>query len=193
MFPNCTGATGEAATVKVGSTITGDPGTQAEVTNSGTDENVILDFVIPRGENGGAAQNDVLISDAPSQVVNANENIPMQDNVLERGTSITHTPGTAEFILNEPGVYTLDYHGYVTAPAAANYPVSVGAAIYQNERMVTNSDDRSNVTSATDQEILQGDANIIVREGEQPATIVVRNSTDNTTWNTVEFVIVKIA
>ena len=39
-------------TVRVGSTVTGDPNTDAIVTNSGTDTNVILDFVIPRGVNG---------------------------------------------------------------------------------------------------------------------------------------------
>lgn len=38
--------------VQVGDTITGAPGTDAEVTNSGTDENVVLNFTIPRGAMG---------------------------------------------------------------------------------------------------------------------------------------------
>ena len=46
------GASGSSATISVGSTITGTPGTQASVTNSGTNMNVILDFTIPKGEKG---------------------------------------------------------------------------------------------------------------------------------------------
>lgn len=40
------------ATITVGSTTTGEPGTNAQVTNSGTTENVILNFTIPRGATG---------------------------------------------------------------------------------------------------------------------------------------------
>lgn len=46
------GNTGSAATVQVGSTTTGEPGTNASVTNSGTSAAAILDFVIPRGAKG---------------------------------------------------------------------------------------------------------------------------------------------
>ena len=46
------GASGSSATISVGSTTTGTPGTQASVTNSGTNMNVILDFIIPKGEKG---------------------------------------------------------------------------------------------------------------------------------------------
>ncbi len=47
------GSTGPAnSTITVNSTITGEPGTYARVTNSGTVNNVLLDFVIPRGNTG---------------------------------------------------------------------------------------------------------------------------------------------
>ncbi|HIU68798.1 MAG TPA: collagen-like protein [Candidatus Scubalenecus merdavium] len=46
------GQDGEAATITVGSVTTGEPGTNAQVTNSGTTVNAVLDFVIPRGEDG---------------------------------------------------------------------------------------------------------------------------------------------
>ena len=41
-----------ATKVSVGTTTTGEPGSQASVTNSGTDSNVVLDFAIPQGEQG---------------------------------------------------------------------------------------------------------------------------------------------
>ena len=49
-----TGPTGPAgaATIIVGTTTTGDPGTNASVTNVGTNQNVVLDFVIPAGVTG---------------------------------------------------------------------------------------------------------------------------------------------
>lgn len=46
------GSGGETVSVKVGSTTTSEPGTSANVTNSGTDTNVILNFTIPRGNTG---------------------------------------------------------------------------------------------------------------------------------------------
>lgn len=47
-----TGSPGEAATVSVGTTSTGLPGTNASVTNTGTSSAAVLDFTIPRGEKG---------------------------------------------------------------------------------------------------------------------------------------------
>jgi len=42
----------EGSTINVGTTITGEAGTEARVTNSGTEKNAIFDFIIPRGETG---------------------------------------------------------------------------------------------------------------------------------------------
>lgn len=47
-----TGPTGAAATVVIGTTDTGEPETPALVTNSGTPEAAVLNFVIPRGATG---------------------------------------------------------------------------------------------------------------------------------------------
>ncbi len=46
------GANGAAATVAVGSTTTGAPGTDATVTNSGSSSAAVLNFTIPRGNTG---------------------------------------------------------------------------------------------------------------------------------------------
>lgn len=46
------GDTGDAATVDVGSTTTGLPGTDAIVVNSGDEHAAIFDFTIPRGDVG---------------------------------------------------------------------------------------------------------------------------------------------
>lgn len=46
------GTGGTMPTIKVGATTTGAPGTPAQVTNSGTADNLILDFIIPQGIKG---------------------------------------------------------------------------------------------------------------------------------------------
>lgn len=46
------GADGKAATVNIGSVTTGEPGTEASVSNSGTENAAVFDFVIPKGEKG---------------------------------------------------------------------------------------------------------------------------------------------
>lgn len=46
------GEPGAAATIQVGTVTTGDPGTEATVTNSGTASAAIFDFVIPQGPQG---------------------------------------------------------------------------------------------------------------------------------------------
>ena len=47
-----TGPAGISPTITVGTVTTGEPGTDADVVNSGTDEDVVLDFTIPRGDDG---------------------------------------------------------------------------------------------------------------------------------------------
>jgi hypothetical protein len=47
-----TGPAGAAATVSVGSVVTGAPGTQAMVTNTGSGSAAVLNFTIPQGETG---------------------------------------------------------------------------------------------------------------------------------------------
>lgn len=50
--PGDTGPAGKAATITIGTTTTGEPGTDAQVTNSGTTQDAILNFTIPKGAPG---------------------------------------------------------------------------------------------------------------------------------------------
>lgn len=47
-----TGPAGQNATVYIGTTTTGAPGSQASVYNSGTENNAVLNFTIPQGQKG---------------------------------------------------------------------------------------------------------------------------------------------
>src|SRR5699024_8537378 len=46
------GTPGQAATIQIGEVTTGEPGTPAAVTNTGTENAAVLKFTIPRGETG---------------------------------------------------------------------------------------------------------------------------------------------
>lgn len=60
-----TGPRGKGATVTVGTVTTGAPGSSATVTNSGTSEDAIFNFTIPRGDQGapGPGTGDMLASE----------------------------------------------------------------------------------------------------------------------------------
>lgn len=87
-----TGPTGPAgaATITVGTTTTTDPGTDATVTNSGTNENVILNFTIPRGEDGATGPTGATGSTGPIGLTGPTGATP----VLTIGTISTGAPGT---------------------------------------------------------------------------------------------------
>lgn len=79
------GDPGQNATVYIGTTTTGAPGTQASVYNSGTENNAVLNFTIPQGAQGdlgpantlsigsvtkGADAGATITGDAPNQTLN---------------------------------------------------------------------------------------------------------------------------
>lgn len=51
-LPGAGGGSGDAATIAVGTVTTGDPGTNATITNAGTNTAAVFNFVIPRGDVG---------------------------------------------------------------------------------------------------------------------------------------------
>lgn len=70
------GPAGQPATITVGTTTTGEPGTEAQVTNSGTAQDAILNFTIPKGEPGDSASlpvKVVVIDTEPYTLSNATQ------------------------------------------------------------------------------------------------------------------------
>lgn len=68
------GTNGNAATVSVGTTTTGAAGTSASVTNSGTTSTAVLQFTIPRGDQGatGPAGLGTVTPSTPTRTLNSN-------------------------------------------------------------------------------------------------------------------------
>lgn len=55
------GPRGVSPTVSVGTVTTGNPGTSATVTNSGTPTAAVFDFVIPRGADGSSNDDQIYV------------------------------------------------------------------------------------------------------------------------------------
>lgn len=72
-----TGAPGAAATIRIGNVVTGAPGTNVVVTNSGTSTNAVLNFTLPRGNPGadGGVTVDAELSDTSTN--------PVQNKVIK--------------------------------------------------------------------------------------------------------------
>ena len=81
------GDTGDAATITVGSTSTGTPGTNASVTNSGTSSAAVLNFTIPRGDKGD--KGDTGATGTPGAAA-----------TISVGTTTTGQPGTNASVTN---------------------------------------------------------------------------------------------
>lgn len=91
------GPAGEAASVSVGTTATGAPGTNAQVTNSGTEMDAVLNFVIPRGAQGEKGETGDQGAPGPNAIGGYGFSISniSQGDVLSFGTNTwTNTPQT---------------------------------------------------------------------------------------------------
>lgn len=139
-------------TITIGSTTTGAAGTNASVTNSGTVENAILNFTIPRGETGlqgpigptgpaGPAGTSVTNTyggkyDATGNTITLTENIvstvPLSQTTLVNGI----TSSTNSLTINTNGVYKIDYY----FQGSSNNNGTVTVAIYKSNETINGSD-----------------------------------------------------
>ena len=87
-----TGAPGAAATIRIGNVVTGAPGTNVVVTNSGTSSAAVLNFQIPRGTpgaDGGVTVDEVLNATSLNPVANKTVYAALQEKVTAE--EITNT------------------------------------------------------------------------------------------------------
>lgn len=119
-----TGPTGAAATITIGNVTTGDPGTEASVINTGTPEDAVFDFVIPRGEPGGGGEAPEVLAtvDTTPQPTSANGALIFNETPLVSGTSITHTAGSPNVQINQSGIYQAFFNGTAMIDAGTTIP-----------------------------------------------------------------------
>lgn len=127
-----TGATGNAATIRVGTVSTGDPGSFAQVSNSGDENTAVFDFVIPRGDTG-ACCNDILATTFAGSQCSCNANtLSFNNNVVVSGNSITHQFGSNTVKIEEDGIYQALFHSTVSTHGKISLPASVTVQLKLN-------------------------------------------------------------
>ncbi len=136
-----TGPTGPAgpATITVGETQTGAPGTVAQVSNSGTAQNVILDFVIPQGPTGPTGETGATGPTGPANGLNAyaglynNTTQTISDattaqqitlNSQMPNENLTYGPANSMTIV-EAGDYEITYFVELSVGTAADVTIEV--------------------------------------------------------------------
>lgn len=122
------GPAGEAATIQIGTVTTGAPGTPARVTNSGTAQNAIFNFVIPQGEQGESGEScDLQYLTAysiPSQGAASGNPVVFDRNSSSKGTAVTHANNSASIMIQKTGYYLVTFFGTVTATEHNTFPFS---------------------------------------------------------------------
>lgn len=114
-----TGATGTAATINIGTTTTGNPGTSASVTNSGTTSAAVFNFTIPRGDTGATGNTG---AQGPSGV------IAVTSPITNSGTSTSATIGINDGTTAQKGAVQLTDSTSSTSTTTAATPASVKSA-----------------------------------------------------------------
>lgn len=112
------GADGQSATITVGSTTTGAAGTNASVVNSGTSSAAVLDFTIPRGQDGSIEE----LTSVPK--FNAYYNTAY--NAFPADTPIPFNTQQMNV-----GSFTMT-GGRITIPKAGNYMITVQLWVHNN-------------------------------------------------------------
>ncbi len=147
-----TGPTGAAATITIGTVTTGDPGTEATVTNSGTTEEAVFDFVIPRGEPGGGGAPEVLATvDTITQPTSANRALIFNETPLVSGTAITHTAGSPDVQITQTGIYQAFFTGTALIDERTTIPSTLTVRLTLNGTPITGAVARHTFTASNEE------------------------------------------
>lgn len=179
----------------VGTVSTGDPGTDATVTNTGTNTAAILDFVIPSGATGAegptgatgatgatgptgptgptATNENAVAYNVAEQTVNNGNNVQFDTNDIDSTGSITAN-GTEGFNL-EPGRYLVSFGSDAAVDAAEN----IGASLELDAAPVTYAVSSLAKTDADNERLVL--TAIVDVTGTQALTVT------NTSGNDVDF------
>ena len=112
------GNPGQAATIQVGKVTTGEPGSEVQVTNSGSEGAAVFDFVIPRGEPGAAGPQGERGEQGP-----AGQGIPAGGSAGQIPSKVDSSDYNLHWI-TPPGVYIESYVGNDESERTINLKVT---------------------------------------------------------------------
>ena len=177
------GDPGEAATIQVGTVTASDPGSNPQVTNSGTEQDAVFNFVLPRGEQGPkgpAGPTQVYFGARSSFPETGQENMLYVDNTVNpalayiwNGSAYIPAGGDGEIAAADV-TYSNESSG-LTAQ-------TVQAAIDENAEAISGLNSSNNVIT----DILTAGVNISHNEHMVTLAISLTSKTYTAnTWNTI--------
>lgn len=125
--------------------------------------------------------------------VAANGLLPLEQNQLLIGCAITHTPGSTTIILNEPGLYLVNFDadGYATGETG-----SFTVQLYNNGVAVPSAVSTSSSTSSTDAETIGFSTIIQVKPSccaiDNTANLTFVNTGVASTYTTINVNVIKL-
>ena len=127
------GPPGAAATVTVGTVTTGEPGTDAIITNSGTESAAVLDFTIPKGENGEGVPDGGAVGQLLSKTETGTDWIdPPQSGVQPDWNQNDETQ--PDYVKNRPC-----YRDYLGSETVTN-TVQIGSSVFVDDKGIAGTD-----------------------------------------------------
>ena len=146
--------------------------------NTGTEQDAIFDFYIPRGEpGGGGGVPEVLATvDLSNQPSAAGAPLAFNDTPLVSGTAITHAAGSTDVTINQDGIYQAAFHATVAVDTGTAIPATLVVQLYENGAPVAGASARHTFTATNETATLSFD--VPFRAVGTPVTIqVVPDST----------------
>lgn len=106
---------------------TGEPQDAAQVINSGTDQDAVFDFVIPRGVTGTAGTPVEIMTaySIPPQPGTSGSGLVFDRNGVQAGSEITHIERSSTFTIQGTGYYYVSFHGTLSPGIGTNLPLAV--------------------------------------------------------------------
>lgn len=104
-FEVLNGEQGEAATIQIGTVTTGEPNTEAAVTNVGTETNAVFDFIIPRGADGSGGGGEEWEKLGDVTLTESVAEITFTPPSLKRGVLIVYFKPNADYSKASPTVW----------------------------------------------------------------------------------------
>lgn len=137
-----TGPQGAAATIAVGTVTTGEAGTQAVVTNSGTTSAAVFDFTIPQGATG--AKGDQGDPSSVNNIAAVDGNITLDSDDIPQGSTNLYVTTAEKSSWN--GKMSTDSTQTMTAPLVGMTSPDDSTAQLRNAVVVANGTDPSSLS-----------------------------------------------
>ena len=148
----------------------------------------------PTGPTGATGSVDTQLLTAystPTAPASAGDALAFDVNGVSNGTGITHTAGSSDFTVTQPGIYTVAFHGNLTPASGAALPLALILELQQDGTAVPGAVVQHTFNAATDTATLAFSQPVAV--STTPSTFSVVGTGGNFLYSAVSLSLYKSA